>query len=535
MLPIEQLPSSLFWGNVSGVNYLTVNRNQHIPQYCGACWAFAATSAMSDRIKIMRNATWPDVNLAPQVLVSCDSESEGCAGGDPNSAYAYIHDHGITDETCSLYQARGYTNGKPCSAEAVCMNCATNGTCFAQDSYYLYSVDDYGTLSGEQKMMNELLDGPIACAIDATPQFDNYTHGIFNDTTGATDLNHIVSLVGWGVQKGVKYWIGRNSWGRYWGEDGFFRIVRGTNNLGIEEYCAWAMPKPGAVHVQGKGTTVRHQLESVPRKTLETQDDSSPTEYFAQANVAVPAAWDWRNVTGRNFLSWSRNQHIPQYCGACWAFAATSAISDRFNILRNNSFPQLSLSPQVMINCAAGGSCSAGDPWGVYKFGNITGIPDDTCQQYVASDPPNDDFACSPIQNCMTCSPPAPAEGKDSQCSPVLNFTRYFVSQYGLVKGADAMKQQIYLYGPISCGMCVTPEFDAYKGGIFSQKLAKPEINHQVSLVGWGQEGNVSYWIGRNQWGTYWGEQGFFRIQMGSDNLAIETECDWGYAAYAKR
>ena len=40
---------------------------QHIPQYCGSCWAQAASSSLSDRIKIARKAAWPDVLIAPQV------------------------------------------------------------------------------------------------------------------------------------------------------------------------------------------------------------------------------------------------------------------------------------------------------------------------------------------------------------------------------------------------------------------------------------------------------------------------------------
>ena len=51
-----------------------------------------------------------------------------------------------------------------------------------------------------------------------SPEFRNYSGGIFIDNSNITKHTHAISIVGWGIENDKKYWIGRNSWGSYWGE-----------------------------------------------------------------------------------------------------------------------------------------------------------------------------------------------------------------------------------------------------------------------------------------------------------------------------
>jgi cathepsin X len=180
----------------------------------------------------------------------------GCYGGVPLYAFAYMHYSEMTDETCSIYTAKGYDDGNTCSPITKCRNCDPFEPCFIPDEYNVYQVDEFGWFHGEQEMMQEIYQrGPISCGIAVTKEMDDYTGGIFEDTTGDYNVVHEVSIVGFGEENGTPYWVIRNSWGTYWGEDGFMRLVRGKNNLAIESDCAWATPVDTWTHQRKHITT----------------------------------------------------------------------------------------------------------------------------------------------------------------------------------------------------------------------------------------------------------------------------------------
>lgn len=258
LLPASQLPENLFWGNYSGPlfppgNYLTQPKNQHIPQYCGACWVFSATSAMADRLRIAHNMAWPEILIAPQPVLSCyqDDGMQGCNGGDHMNTYWWISQNGITDESCSPYRAGSYFESDfqvNCTDDVWCKNCEPSGNCWVPETYNKWYISEWVNMTGmgENAMLNALQYGPISCSICATPSFEASYSGfeIWVDKENCLETNHDISVVGYGVENGTPYWTVRNSWGTYFGNEGYFRVIRGvgniTENMLIETQCAYA-------------------------------------------------------------------------------------------------------------------------------------------------------------------------------------------------------------------------------------------------------------------------------------------------------
>jgi len=79
--------------------------------------------------------------------------------------------------------------------------------------------------------------GPLTVAVDAS-NFHMYQGGIFDGCSfnDSIEINHAVTMVGYGHENGVDYWLIRNSWGEDWGEEGYMRLKREpAHTCGVDE------------------------------------------------------------------------------------------------------------------------------------------------------------------------------------------------------------------------------------------------------------------------------------------------------------
>merc|ERR1719191_2496188 len=94
-----------------------------------------------------------------------------------------------------------------------------------------------------------------------------YSDGIYKSSTQTNhtsteewqQVDHGVLLVGYGEENGQKYWRIQNSWGPDWGEDGFFRILRGVDESAIESMAEAA----DVVEDEQKGQRVTDLFEQI--------------------------------------------------------------------------------------------------------------------------------------------------------------------------------------------------------------------------------------------------------------------------------
>ena len=199
---------------------------------CGSCWAFSTVANLEGLYALKKGVI---KTFSEQYLVDCDTEDEGCNGGLMELSFEWLasNDGGVMYESDYPYTGKQQT-------------CKQDSSKFADMKVtgYVKLGEGTDTFSPvDEGEMKEFLyqNGPLAVALNATP-LQLYMGGIVDYASwlcGTSGINHAVTLVGYGT--GSKdYWIVKNSWGKSWGESGYFRIARGKATCGINYYVTTA-------------------------------------------------------------------------------------------------------------------------------------------------------------------------------------------------------------------------------------------------------------------------------------------------------
>ncbi|KAE9412819.1 hypothetical protein Angca_010233, partial [Angiostrongylus cantonensis] len=234
------------WPHCPSISYI---RDQ---SQCGSCWAFSSAEVMSDRVCIASHGN-KKVELSADDIVSCCTDGGyGCDGGYLYAPWRYFIETGIvtgglydTKDACRPYQIPpcGYHKNETfysnCTQEIdtpVCETKCQAGYPISYDNDKTFGKTSYNVSHSVSAIQREIMtNGPVVAGFIVYDDFYLYKSGIYKHTYGEEDGSHAVRILGWGEEGGIPYWLIANSWNTDWGENGYFRIVRGTNECEIEE------------------------------------------------------------------------------------------------------------------------------------------------------------------------------------------------------------------------------------------------------------------------------------------------------------
>jgi len=225
---------------------------------CGSCWAVSAVEIMTDRACIHKQETFH--YSADDLMSCCTSCGDGCQGGYPYMAMQYWKNTGIVSG--GLYHSKQGCKPYPfltcmhhvkgplpdCSkysfnTPACKRSCESSyHTSYTEDKHFAEKV--YQVRASQDAIKTEIsTNGPVQAAFTVYSDFPNYKSGVYQHTSGQALGGHAVRILGWGTENGTPYWLVANSWNAYWGDKGFFKILRGSDECGIESQIVAGLPK----------------------------------------------------------------------------------------------------------------------------------------------------------------------------------------------------------------------------------------------------------------------------------------------------
>ncbi|XP_071696690.1 low-temperature-induced cysteine proteinase-like [Rutidosis leptorrhynchoides] len=203
----------------------------------------------------------------------------------------------------------------------------------------------------------------------------------------------------------------------------------------------------------------------------------------------APASLDWRD---KGVVTPIKDQG---QCGSCWAFSVTGSIEGAYALATGEL---ISLSEQELVDCDKNDyGCDGGNM--------------DTAYRWIIKNGGIDSEADYPYTS---------SNGRNGKCDStkskkaVVSLDSYVEVDTNEDAVLCATAQQ-----PVTIGIVGSAyDFQLYTGGIYNGQCSSSAYNldHAVLIVGYGSQDGEDYWIVKNQWGTYWGLEGYILMKRNS-------------------
>ncbi|XP_030490249.2 pro-cathepsin H isoform X2 [Cannabis sativa] len=213
-------------------------------------------------------------------------------------------------------------------------------------------------------------------------------------------------------------------------------------------------------------------------------------------DVVLPETKDWRQ---EGIVSPVKDQG---HCGSCWTFSTTGALEAAY---KQAFGKDISLSEQQLVDCAGAFN----------NFGCHGGLPSQA-------------FEYIKYNGGLETEEAYPYTGQNGICKfSSENVGIQVVDSVNITLGAeDELKQAVGLVRPVSVAFEVVSPFRFYKEGVFTSDTCgntPMDVNHAVLAVGYGVEDGVPYWLIKNSWGASWGDNGYFKMELGKNMCGVST------------
>ena len=285
------LPSG-FDGRKIWKKYIEPVRNQGL---CGSCYAFSTVFVLATRLAIYSDGAY-QYQLSPSKLIFCNNPIEvkenderpeedlikdamskklpfdyttpqsmirknvmSCSGETLISAWQFLYRFGVPEDSCLGYGDNDNTSVVNLTltdtVEKTCVEVLGSSldVCTNEKKMVSHRAGGYYSIGkNEYDIRRDIYHwGPCSSGFAIHDDFLDWNGKGIYEWDKKSDLvgGHAIVIVGWGEEAGKKYWIVRNSWGKDWGDKGYFKILRGENHCEIEENVFTGIPNIPAIRL----------------------------------------------------------------------------------------------------------------------------------------------------------------------------------------------------------------------------------------------------------------------------------------------